>query len=369
MRTWLLKLHRWAGLGLGIIIFVLAVTGSALVFENDIDATLNADLMFTKGNGQRILLQQAVDAARKAHPQDPPVSMRVVPNGLFAQERTIELSLKSRQTALVNPYTGEVLGTRNQEKSFARFLHLLHTRLVAGQTGEYVTGAVTFVTFLMALSGLYLWWPRKLLSLKTTPSWRRTNLDLHHVLGFWGSAVMVTICLSGVLIAFEEFTEPMLKKLDSRPAPTANLESTPQPGRTPISVDEAVRLANAALPGATTTAINIPSPGKAVYRALLKFPEDRTPAGRSRVVVDQWSGKVLQTINTREAELGTRISNLKRSAHTGDIFGWPTRALYFIASLMIAGQVVSGFLIWWKPGKLAQSQASEAREETASEPA
>jgi uncharacterized iron-regulated membrane protein len=164
---------------------------------------------------------------------------------------------------------------------------------------------------------------------------------------------MAVMTLSGVIIAFEEFTDPLLKKLDSRPAPTANVESTPIEGGQPISVDEAVRLANAALPGAVTTSINLPQPGKAVYRALVKFPEDRTPAGRSRVALDQWNGQVLQKISTREAELGTAINNLKRSAHTGDIFGWPTQALYFIASLMIAGQVVTGFLIWWKPGKLA----------------
>jgi uncharacterized iron-regulated membrane protein len=62
---------------------------------------------------------------------------------------------------------------------------------------------------------------------------------------------------------------------------------------------------------------------------------------------------VLLRTSTREAELGTAINNLKRSAHTGDIFGWPTQALYFVASLAIAGQVVTGFLIWWKPRKAA----------------
>jgi uncharacterized iron-regulated membrane protein len=56
---------------------------------------------------------------------------------------------------------------------------------------------------------------------------------------------------------------------------------------------------------------------------------------------------VLLVENTRTAPLGTRILNLKRSAHTGDIFGAPTRALYFIVSLGIALQAVTGALIWW----------------------
>ena len=84
-----------------------------------------------------------------------------------------------------------------------------------------------------------------------------------------------------------------------------------------------------------------------MFRILKKFPEDCTPAGRSRVYVDQFSGRVLLVANTRTAPLGTRILNLKRSAHTGDIFGTPTRALYFIVSLGIALQGITGALIWW----------------------
>ena len=71
-----------------------------------------------------------------------------------------------------------------------------------------------------------------------------------------------------------------------------------------------------------------------MFRILKKFPEDRTPAGRSRAYVDQFSGKALLVESTRKAPLGTRILNLKRSAH----FGAPTQALYFIVSLGIALQ-------------------------------
>jgi len=118
-------------------------------------------------------------------------------------------------------------------------------------------------------------------------------------------------------------------------------------GGTRISVDEAVAIAEHALPGAFTSNVGLPNGPTAVFRILKKFPEDRTPAGRSRVYVDQFSGRALLVENTRTAPLGTRILNLKRSAHTGDIFGAPTQALYFIVSLGIALQAVTGALIWW----------------------
>src|SRR5258706_9609376 len=159
MRELLLKLHRWSGLILGLIILVVSVTGSALVFESDIDAWLNPELslMTPELDTPRVAMQKVVDNVRKEYPKDPPTSIRIVPTGVFVSNRTIEVALKSGQTAYVNPYSGAVLGARSREKSFARFLHLLHTRLVAGETGEYIVGGITLVTFGMALSGLYLW--------------------------------------------------------------------------------------------------------------------------------------------------------------------------------------------------------------------
>jgi uncharacterized iron-regulated membrane protein len=319
MRPLLLKLHRWSGLTLGLLILVLAVTGSTLVFENDLDAWLNADVMLLPSappqEAHRLSPTAIVAAAKARYPDDPPTSIRLAPAGIFIERRATEVSLKSGATALVDPYTGEVRGTRGRDGGLARSLHVLHTRFLAGETGGNLVGTITAVCFLMSLTGLYLWWPRKLLVLKKAGSWRRANLDLHHVLGFYSSLVMVVITLSGVIIAFERYTDPMLRALDTKPAPNPDVASTPLEGKPPIDVDEAVRLASAALPGAETTLINLPPPGKAPYRAFMRFPEDRTPAGRSRVAIDQWSGAVLYKTSTREAELGTRVNNLKRSLH------------------------------------------------------
>jgi uncharacterized iron-regulated membrane protein len=91
--------------------------------------------------------------------------------------------------------------------------------------------------------------------------------------------------------------------------------------------------------------LNVPANPRAIYRLLMKFPEDRTPAGRSRVYLDQFTGKVLAVESTRTAPPGTRLLNLKRSLHTGDVLGAPTQAIYFLASLAIPAQALTGLLI------------------------
>ena len=90
---------------------------------------------------------------------------------------------------------------------------------------------------------------------------------------------------------------------------------------------------------------------KSPVSVAMRFPEDRTPGGRSRVLVNRFNGELLGTVSTRDAALGTRLDNLKRSLHTGDVLGMPTEALWFAAMLVMLSQIVTGALMWWNARK------------------
>jgi uncharacterized iron-regulated membrane protein len=358
MRELMLKLHRWMGLIAGIVIFVIAVTGCVLIFENDIDRAANASVLKVTPGTERVPLQQVLQNVSAAFPSQPV-------NGISFPQRDGHAMLVNLKGATVgvDPYTGRVLGTVDRGKGIARWVHLLHTRFLAGKPGEMIVGAFTVVTLLMAVTGVILWWPRQIWTVKASArSWRRLNFDLHNVLGWYSAVLLFFMTLSGVMIAYEDQLDPLVLKLNgSAGAPKpAQVASTVIPGAAPLSLDEAYRAGQAALPGALISSINVPAPGKAVYRMIGKFPEDHTPAGRSRVAIDQYSGAVLDVVSTRTQPLGTKILNLKRSIHTGDVFGWPSQALAFLVSLSLAGQVVTGILIWWKPGKFGALTSSKS---------
>jgi uncharacterized iron-regulated membrane protein len=355
VRRAFLTLHLWAGLAGALFLIVIAVSGSALVFENEIDRALNPSTSYMAPAGQPLPLEGLLRRFQAAYSQEQVGGVRIADK----PDQAYEFSLRSRQSAMIDPYTGRVLGLRNREKSFARWLHLLHTRFAAGPIGEQVAGWLTVLLLGLALSGLVLWWPRRILKVRMTSTGRRTNFDLHNVLGFYSSIVILAITVSGVLIAFESTTDPLVKRLNDGVDPPAP-PSTPVAGAKRITLDEAVAIAEKALPGAFASNVNVPAGPRAVYRILKKFPEDRTPAGRSRVYVDQFSGAVLLVENTRTAPLGTRILNLKRSVHTGDIFGAPTKVLYCVVSAGIALQAITGVLIWLGTRKRA-SNVTRAR--------
>lgn len=357
LRPALLLVHRWVGIVSAVFIIILAVTGCVLIFENSIDRALHSDTAYVTPGAKPLPTDVIVARVAAAFPGTNVTRVGFADNPSFAWST----SLSNKLTAFVDPYTGRVLGARNTQQGFTYSVHMLHTRYLAGATGELFVGWLTVITLLISISGLYLWWPRKIVAVGRYSSWRRTNFDLHNALGLWASALMIVISLTGLIIAFEKTTDAWILKLGAAtPSKPATLKSTPTAGVARIPIDEAVAIAKATLPGVFVSGVNVPAKPGDIYAAFAKFPEDRTPAGRSHVFIDQFSGKVLAVDNTRTAPIGTRILNMKRALHTGDIYGATSQTLYFLGSLALAGQVVTGVLVWWKPKRKPASAAARS---------
>ena len=116
------------------------------------------------------------------------------------------------------------------------------------------------------------------------------------------------------------------------------------------SFDALAASAREAVPGANIMSVSAGGPKSSAVVAM-RFPEDHTPGGRSRVFIDHFNGSVLAVVNTRTAGFGTKIDNLKRSLHTGDVMGKPTEAIWLLATLVMLSQIVTGVLMWWNARK------------------
>jgi len=369
MRALVLKIHLWLALVTGAFIFIVALTGAALVFEAEIDRALNAKTSYVTPRGAALPVEAIVARAHDAFP-DMKVDDVVIPD-------RPDLSCRVRMKAaidfsvFVNPYTGDILGMRDLStgdfgRGFARTIHLLHARLMGGLAGKYVVGAITVITLVIIVSGLYLWWGRKIPRVLWSGSWKRVNFDLHNVFGFYAAPFLVYVTLSGVIMSFEGYTDPFLRRhFNTRPDIVPRVKSTVIEGATRLSADAALRVADEALPGAVTTIISVPATPTDAFRVTRRFPEDRSGAGRSRLYIDQYRGQVLYLKSTRTDEVGTKIVNIKRGVHTGDFLGWPTRIIAFISCLFLVGQIVTGVLIWWTRVKVPMGTTARERKESA----
>jgi uncharacterized iron-regulated membrane protein len=336
----LFQLHLIGAAIAGLFIVILGLTGSIMAFEDELDHLTHPRLFRVAPQGAPLPLAGLTERVTKAFPGKP-----VVTYGLGVSP-DLPWSVNVGGTIVfVNEYTGEILGTRTGPTWLGQ-IHQLHLRLLAGDTGKTIVSWADVVMLLLSLSGIYLWWPIKRVTINAAARGRRFWFDVHNAVGVCAFTFVFLLAVTGAVIAFDAWTTPLLyRATGSRPVQGA-LAVTPTPAQV-LTPDQALALARNELPGAVPVSINVPG-AKTPYRIALRYPEDRTPGGRSRVFVDQYRGAVLQVESSRTTAAGARMVILNRAIHTGDILGLPTKVIMSLASLAAVAQAISGLMMWWK---------------------
>jgi uncharacterized iron-regulated membrane protein len=333
--------HRWLALVVAVFLTVIAISGALLVLEGPIGRARQPHVVPA---GSPLPLDTLVQRARATAGGGDLVRMTLGDSPDLAWGVAL-----TSTSVLVNPYTGAILTAPpgpDPLVAFMRKVHLLHTQLLGGRVGAAIVAAVTFVALFLVVSGVFVWWRDKLWRVNTSASWKRINFDLHHSLGIWAAAVLLIITSTGLWVHYGAVDEWM-RKLNSSPTPSAPSQPAAERGTPLLSPDSIAAVARAAVPGAPIMNIQLPPGPKLPAMVQLKYPEDRTPAGRSRVFVDKYRGTVLLAMSTRTAEAGQHMIDIKRSLHTGDIYGLPTQILWMVGAFLLATQTVTGVLMWW----------------------
>ena len=344
MRNRLRQLHLSVALVAAAFVVTLGVTGSIMAFEPEIDRALHRDLWQVTPQGQALSLTELATAVADRYPgqtisridvsAEPDVAWRVALPGMLLY---------------INPYTGQPFGSVDTAPDWLAKVHQLHLRLLwmshpdAGRA--IVTWMCVAMLFLVA-TGLYLWWPLQRVTMSWRAGGRRRWLDVHAVTGISVWLFLLILGITGVAIGFDDVSARLFFGITGSAPSTRPAHTVAPLPEGPIALDRAMAIARTALPGATPFQIAIPKPD-GVYLVRLRFPEDLTPGGRSRVEVDQYTGEVIFAEGSRTAPAGTRAVILNRALHTGDILGLQTKILMSVASLLTVVMATSGLLTWW----------------------
>ena len=175
-------------------------------------------------------------------------------------------------------------------KTLPRRLHVLHVSLMSGKAGGRIVGLVTASALFLVITGVIIWWREKRWRVRWSASWKRVLFDLHHTLGVGAALVITIIAASGMAIHYETLNR-LIYSFDRTPPPDIPDQPAPAAGASQISADSLYRVALAALPGARVMFLSIPPKSDQPLVAAMRFPEDRTPGGRSRVYVDRFAGR------------------------------------------------------------------------------
>lgn len=350
MKRFLRSLHRVLGLTVGLWAALTALTGSVLVFSDEIDAALNPHLMRVAPHEGARDLDAAVESVRARFASEG-ISSVVLPRAADAP-LVARLGDGPDTEVFVNPYTAEILGSRPYLGGVMGFLWDLHVHLLAGEAGETVAGVLGLLLIAMVVTGLVLWWPRRgrvaaAFRLRRAGSAAAFHYDLHKLAGAVTAPLVLVLAVTGAMLVFHHVTSVFLLKTLGGPEMTLPQEiAQPPEGARMLPLSRL--LAAAVLSGARPVSVKLPGPDGGPVIVRQRFPTNTHPNGRTFVAVDPYTAERLHVHDWRRAGQGVRAADYKYPLHIGTAFGLPGRLLVLATGLVPALLFVTGGYVWWR---------------------
>lgn len=348
-RIWL-QVHLWLGLTLGVVGALIGVTGSILVFDNEIDAWLNPQRYAVSGSQVALSYSGYVQRATQAlEGRARPTNLRLpegegLPVVVFARARGEGGGF---HRVYLDPPTGGVLEV-SASGGFIGWAHSFHESLTLREyMGREVVGAVGIAMLISSLSGIYLWWPPGGLGRRAfgfRPGFAPSR-NLHYTFGFYGALVLAMLSFTGIFLAYPEPGRAVVAAFGPVSPSPRNLQAPESPGPS-IAPDEAVEIARALYPSARVTSVGLPSGPRGAYRISLREPGDLSARIGPVVFVDPRTRAVLQRADRATRTGGDRFLAWQRILHEGEAFGVVGRVVICITGLLPPLLVVTGTMIW-----------------------
>jgi len=220
--------HLWSGIALGLYVFMISVSGSVLVYRNELYRAATPEPIISKSSRPRLNDAELRNAALRDYPL-----FRIVNFERASDlDQAVDIWLRRGddiKRRLFDPRTGADLG--NSVPTGIRLvseLMDLHDNLFAGPTGRVVNGAGALAVLSIAITGLVIWWPgiqtwRRSLTLHRGAGWKRTVWDLHSMIGIWSLAFTLIFALSGVYLCFPQPVQDLADRFEPLTAANAGL--------------------------------------------------------------------------------------------------------------------------------------------------
>lgn len=355
-------LHLWLGLSTGLVVFVVSLTGCLYAFQQEIqDATQS--FRFSKVENRAVLPPSAFEAvARKILPKAHLHAINYPAKGRSVEAIFYGFEPEHYYIIYLNPYSAKVIHVQNMEETFFHWVLDGHYYLwLPPKIGQPITSYATLIFVFMLISGIILWWPKNKAAAKQrfwfrwkdATQWKRKNYDLHNILGFYSSFLLLIISITGIFFGIQWFTsliytttggekellftEPVSQKpiITNFKKPATDLVWEKMKAEHPDAVSLEVHAIES---DSSAIGANI-NTQKGVYWSI------------DYRYFDQYTLKEIHVKNVygrlKDAMTADKLIRMTYDIHTGGILGFSGKVLAFFLSLIAASLPVTGFYIWW----------------------
>ena len=218
------RTHFYAGLIAGPVMVWLALSGLGILYKQPLQHFIHRDALTVAIGSQQATLERQVHNALTTFPKD---SFAYVTPGATERDATeVGLSEPDGETRIVwtNPYSGDITGSMIAGKDLPGFFNSYHGSLLPRsilmsvpnaewlfgnqpfwrqvEVGEVLLEVFAGWGLVLALSGLFLWWPRPGSPVRWLPSRARTGRrrwrDLHTFAGVFLAGFLMFSVVSGL---------------------------------------------------------------------------------------------------------------------------------------------------------------------------
>ncbi len=370
-RVW--RWHFYAGLIAIPVMMTLAITGMIYLYKPQLDPIVYKELLRVTPSEKAVLDSDIVAKAKAAYPE---ASVEYyIPADSAESSAMVGFSGANKFDVFVNPYSGEVLGKRDQESYYQNIVKKIHGELLLGEKGDLIVELVSCWGLILILTGLYLWWPRDkkiygVWLVRLREGQRTFWRDLHAVIGIYSSIFICFLIVTG--LPWSGFWGDRIAKVWTRfpdqqytNVPQSNIlakelnqgeqivpwavENTKVPvseinGKKQISID-AITLFAREKQAPAGYKIAYPKNETGVF-TVSAFPGD--PKKEITIHIDQYSGKVLSDISYSQYNLFAKAVEYGIALHQGQYFGWPNQLIALLTCLALLTICISGAIMWWK---------------------
>jgi uncharacterized iron-regulated membrane protein len=384
LRAVLFWTHLAAGLSAGLVILVMCVTGAALALKPQILAAIDRGVITVREpTTDRLPISTLLRAATAGRPDATPSSIVLERDPRAA----VLVAFDRDATVAVDPYRGVILGARSASAQTAfRTIEDWHRWLAMSgdgrATGRAITGASNVAFLVLALSGIYLWWPRRwtvqhtraILAFRRAATPRARDFNWHNVIGFWCAPLIVVMAATGMVMSYPWANDLLYRVTGSTPPDGArggsreadrNAARGDRAGRrggaersgaasaregerrsavTPDQLDRAWRRAEEALPTWRTITLRLGAGDLLAFSIVDGASWNRF--GRSQLSVRADTGEAAAWQPYAGMSLGQRARNWVRFSHTGELGG-------IVGQVLAAIGCVGGSVLVWTGVSLA----------------
>lgn len=351
------KIHNWTGLYVGIVIGILSLTGAVAVFIPDIDGLLERKYRISETHGDyypmdSILDQIAADYAdfslsRIYHPQhaEDPLTMYLLKQDGPGGWENIKV--------FVNPYNGEILGSKDHYNSLSNYLRQVHVRLMDGWYGRQLVGIAGIGLLVICITGLLIYgnfMKRQFFGqLRNGRGIRILMADWHKMIGIAALVFNLMIAITGAWLGLQ----PRLMQWINMKTPNIYVRidkplDSQSDKKHPFDYYAAIDMARSSISGFEPSSVSISSDGSRMLTIWGDIKGTAYEPDINKVVIDKADNHILFKYDVREQSLGHKLYFVQEGLHFGRFGGMGVKIAYLLLGLTSAFLSISGFVIYLK---------------------